>query len=183
MTTMTRNAAEAPATERQVNFIYSLLNDREYPEQSRQNLTAALSNGEVSKGKASETIEWLLKQPKKAAATSAPKTTSGALPDVPAGRYAVEEDGVLKFWRVDRPEQGRWAGYTFLKIQASDDWYPVRDRARVAKIVGEIANDPQAASARYGHEIGACGICGRTLTDPESIERGIGPVCAGKLGW
>lgn len=27
---------------------------------------------------------------------------------------------------------------------------------------------------------GACGRCGRQLTDPESIERGLGPVCAEK---
>jgi hypothetical protein len=31
------------------------------------------------------------------------------------------------------------------------------------------------------HE-GKCGRCGRTLTVPESIERGIGPECASKLG-
>lgn len=31
------------------------------------------------------------------------------------------------------------------------------------------------------HE-GRCGRCGRTLTVPESIERGIGPECAGKIG-
>jgi hypothetical protein len=27
-----------------------------------------------------------------------------------------------------------------------------------------------------------CRICGRRLTDAESVERGIGPVCAGRLG-
>lgn len=26
-----------------------------------------------------------------------------------------------------------------------------------------------------------CNLCGERLTDPESIKRGIGPVCAGKL--
>jgi hypothetical protein len=31
------------------------------------------------------------------------------------------------------------------------------------------------------HE-GKCGRCGRKLTVPESIDRGIGPECAGKLG-
>jgi hypothetical protein len=32
-----------------------------------------------------------------------------------------------------------------------------------------------------GHLYGRCMICGRTLTNEESIEAGIGPVCAGKL--
>lgn len=31
------------------------------------------------------------------------------------------------------------------------------------------------------HHKGACGRCGRSLTTPESVERGIGPECAGKL--
>lgn len=36
-------------------------------------------------------------------------------------------------------------------------------------------------AARMGDESGICALCGRELTDPVSIERGIGPVCAGKL--
>jgi hypothetical protein len=32
------------------------------------------------------------------------------------------------------------------------------------------------------HHNGHCGKCGRTLTVPESIERGIGPECATKMG-
>lgn len=32
-----------------------------------------------------------------------------------------------------------------------------------------------------GTRLGVCVVCGRTLTDPDSVERGIGPVCAGKL--
>ena len=31
------------------------------------------------------------------------------------------------------------------------------------------------------HHEGRCGRCGRTLTVPESIERGIGPECASKM--
>ena len=34
---------------------------------------------------------------------------------------------------------------------------------------------------RFYHE-GRCCVCGRELTDPESIAAGIGPVCAGKVG-
>lgn len=36
------------------------------------------------------------------------------------------------------------------------------------------------AGYKLQHE-GTCGKCGRPLTNPESIETGIGPVCAGKL--
>lgn len=36
-------------------------------------------------------------------------------------------------------------------------------------------------TAQFYHE-GQCCVCGRTLTVPESIERGIGPECASKEG-
>lgn len=36
---------------------------------------------------------------------------------------------------------------------------------------------------RFAKGSGICFVCGRTLTTPESIEAGIGPVCAAKGGW
>lgn len=38
-------------------------------------------------------------------------------------------------------------------------------------------------AVKFGKLYGVCCICGRTLTNEESIEAGIGPVCAGKAGW
>jgi hypothetical protein len=35
----------------------------------------------------------------------------------------------------------------------------------------------------YGKRTGACSCCGRELTNGESIDRGIGPICAEKYGW
>jgi len=45
------------------------------------------------------------------------------------------------------------------------------------------ANDPLTAAIQYGKVSGSCSCCGRELTDPQSIERGIGPICATKFGW
>lgn len=36
------------------------------------------------------------------------------------------------------------------------------------------------AIVRYGHELELCGVCGRHLTDKESRQRGIGPICASR---
>jgi hypothetical protein len=45
----------------------------------------------------------------------------------------------------------------------------------------QVSSGRLPASVKVWHE-GRCGRCGRTLTVPESIECGIGPECASKLG-
>jgi len=51
-----------------------------------------------------------------------------------------------------------------------------------AEVVRLAANAAEEAVA-YGKETMHCACCGLTLTDPVSIERGIGPICAGKYGF
>lgn len=53
----------------------------------------------------------------------------------------------------------------------------------VKEVILQASNDPLTAAIRYGKVSGECSCCGRELTDPQSIERGIGPICADKFGW
>lgn len=103
--------------------------------------------------------------------------------DVPAGRYAIDTSTGLAFYRVDRPTEGKWAGRTFVSVQAGPNLFPVRDVGARLGILATIAKDPAAASMRYGRELGHCGVCGLELTNEESRARGIGPICAGKMSW
>jgi Family of unknown function (DUF6011) len=171
---------EQRATERQQAYMLDLL------EQKELKLTAGITLEQLkedvpklSKSQASKWIDRLVKLPRKQK-ESKPAIQS----DVPAGRYAVTgDDGTTDFYRVDRPTEGRWAGYTFVKLQLSDEFHRVPFKNTQA-ILDKIAEaGPEAASKRYGLELGACGVCGRTLTNPESIERGIGPVCARRMDW
>lgn len=45
-----------------------------------------------------------------------------------------------------------------------------------------ILYDPQGEAIKHGKGSGECAVCARELTEPTSIERGIGPVCAKRLG-
>lgn len=131
---------------------------------------------------ASKAIDLLKEGLASERAKQAPKA-KGSGPAVPNGRYAVEEDGVLKFFKVNTPEEGRWEGFTFVDIIASDTPYPIKNRERRKAILATIAEDAQAAMLRYGVELGHCGHCGRPLTNEESRALGIGPVCRSKMGW
>jgi hypothetical protein len=104
---------------------------------------------------------------------------------IPEGRYAAILPGEdhLRFFKFDKPQTGKWAGYTFVKEQAGDTDHSVRSASRRLIIAGAIAEDPMEAMLTYGREIGRCGHCGRTLTDEDSRAAGIGPVCRRKLSF
>lgn len=55
------------------------------------------------------------------------------------------------------------------------------DENKVRSLIEELNADPLAAAMKYGKLSGRCCSCGRDLTDPASIEAGIGPVCAQKF--
>lgn len=97
-------------------------------------------------------------------------------------RFALDLNGTLHFFEASVPTKGKWEGSIFLSEQASDDFYRVRGWDRELAILTALGADVVAAVERYGREITVCGICGRTLTDEESRARGIGPVCADKIG-
>lgn len=103
-------------------------------------------------------------------------------PDVPAGYYALVNgnDGKTYFFKVDRPTEGKWAGYTFLRRISGENELKV-GRTEQTQILAAIARNPLEAAKRYGHETGTCGICHRRLTDAASVAAGIGPVCAKKF--
>lgn len=52
----------------------------------------------------------------------------------------------------------------------------------VKAVLLEAASDPLTAAIRYGKETGSCSCCGRDLTNAQSIELGIGPICREKFG-
>jgi hypothetical protein len=76
--------------------------------------------------------------------------------------------------------QGEYMG----KITPSGDFFASRDcpsdmRAKIAATM----TDPLAAAVAFGRRTGQCSCCGRELTNSESIDRGIGPICAEKFGF
>lgn len=68
---------------------------------------------------------------------------------------------------------GRVAGGKFLRMDCCSQ--------ETADKVAALIADPMAAIKATGQEVGSCAICGLELTDPESLERGVGPICAERL--
>ena len=82
------------------------------------------------------------------------------------------------------------AGEVFkIKISGAGRWYAMAAKASGGwdyvgrKTDGDLTPLTEEAAAAFGKLTGTCCVCMRTLTNEESIERGIGPVCLVKAGW
>jgi hypothetical protein len=63
-------------------------------------------------------------------------------------------------------------------------FHPSRDCTREDEAdILEVAANPAAAARAYGQRTGNCCACGRLLTAEESINKMIGPICAGRYGF
>lgn len=164
------------ATEKQVKFINDLADKREMASEVKDRLLAKLPDFDSKT--ASKTIEWLLKQPAK------PQSKSNWI--VPAtigdGRYAIVVNNEWRFFRIVTRDNGK--RYVQKVLGSPGDFRYVRvSAAEWHMAVNGIATDPALWLMAFGQQVGACGMCGSPLTDPESIRLGIGPVCRGKMDY
>jgi hypothetical protein len=96
--------------------------------------------------------------------------------------HPVSEIGVYKhegdFYRV---REGR-SGYLYAELIVVDPSGVSFEYSKgtIRKLYAEDRITLTEA-AEFGRCFGACCVCGRTLTNPDSIEAGIGPICAGRL--
>lgn len=95
------------------------------------------------------------------------------------------------------PAHGKNPGAIYVKTRRSDDgegvylgkifgglFTPGRDcTPDMQQNLLQVCEDPLGAVIRYGRLTGRCGICARKLETKESVERGIGPICAEKFGF
>lgn len=176
--------AERMSTPGQHKFIVDLLNVRDLSAEQRPRYAARLRElaanwdtalAPLTFAQASALIDTLKALPCRKVATAV---------DVPAGRYAyVNDEGRTVFVKVDRPTEGQWAGRTFVKLQLSNSYERMPSQFQAAALRAIAGQGVKECALRYGHELGKCGVCGRSLTNEASREAGIGPTCAAGSGW
>lgn len=109
-----------------------------------------------------------------------PKVHVGAL------RFSMAQDDSKNPGYLYIKFEGEYAG----KISPTGEFAPARptlindvDSMKANQLIVTVARDPLAAAVAHGHATGNCAICSKHLSDPESVTRGIGPVCAKRFGW
>ena len=88
------------------------------------------------------------------------------------------------------PDNGANAGALYVKVDGEyagkvkeGKWFGIRTAPEgIINKLQEIAANPLESAVAYGRKTGNCACCGRELTRHDSIERGIGPICAERFG-
>lgn len=159
-----------PATPGQEDFVRFLINDRVMEQHLVAKATKMLNRG-LTFQEAGRIIDYTKPLPRKGHAAHKPA--------VGEGMYQMNG----QIYRVQVAVHG--SGYLYAKVLVPPTRTGGKPHFRRApsalyKLRPEHRMTPEQA-AEFGALYGFCVVCGRTLTDEDSISRGIGPVCAGKV--
>lgn len=160
--------ATAPITEKQAAFITRLRAERALPQTDTSGL---------SKAAASRLIDSLLATPRQAPAAPA------AEPKDAAPGYYVTADDTLYVVVENKAHTHTYAKRLVITQGPARSTARWEYEAGAGRALAASDHEPLSVekAASLGHLHGFCVICCRPLTDPESVTRGIGPVCASRL--
>jgi len=140
----------------------------------------------MSMKKASELIDWYLKQPDKPKEEllMMAQNLDEPLGKLPPGRYALPkagtklEDNELRFYHCWE-SRDKQAKRLYILFGPYGSQMPFKAQMDVANMI--IKAGIRECAIRYGMEIGSCSNCGRRLTNRISRELGIGPICGSRM--
>lgn len=184
--TMTVSRPLDPASPAQVNFILSLLDQRDLPEADADRLRDRIMSGNLTKGLASESIGFLKAQPYKVV----PEGTMGS------AAQPVTEPGIYEHpdGRIFKVQRSKTSGHLYAKVMSLTVGEAKRLTASGAVVNFDYEYAPGAfrvIDARHritgarAEELAViftkCFICNRGLKAASSVKAGIGPVCIKKV--
>lgn len=174
------------ASQAQIQFINSLKEQRDLSnEQTAKTLELGRrlwAVGEFDKTAASAVIDALkaapraksLPDPSKPGVTHTMRRNDATVPE---GMHRL--DGVV--YKVQRAVHGSGRPYAKALAQDEHGGFSFEYAAGVVKRLSEDTLMTLDQAKQFGALYGTCCACGRVLTNEESIEAGIGPICAGRF--
>lgn len=162
-----------PASERQVEYLRFLLEQRVWP--TYLPMTCEDAAQRVMEG----TLDGLTASNLIDALKSAPTVATNRTQALEVGMYRTA-DGTI--YRV---HESRETGRKYAKRMVWDMLTESKprfdyDRGAIYTLTADDRMTTEQARA-WGVETGVCCVCGAFLTDSRSVARGIGPICEGKV--
>lgn len=172
---------EPLATEKQIAFVKSLLDQKVVKDETRATMEAATAPenpNKVSKKQASNWIEWLLAQPK----VEKPKSS---YIDPPEGMHVVPSVGGAAdaIFKVYKTRNGHIVAAQLVKVGSTGEWGFDYQGKRGLSGLSEATRMPADEAKKFGKTYGICVRCAKSLSDERSIFAGYGKWCADAEGW
>lgn len=164
-----------PATEKQVGFLNSLMADRVMDDEHRHWLLCQIESNSLSSLQASQEIDALLKRPK-IAKVSEKHVAKSEWVEAVEDAYYKDSEGT--FYQAKRSKAGHLYAMTLVPHGKKFKWVYAPGAMKNFQNWKPVSAEDAAA---FGKAWGHCMVCARLLTNPDSIEAGIGPICAGKF--
>lgn len=161
-------ATAKPASPKQIAFAHKLLAEKDIAANDRQTIEVQLA--EATTKTASSLIDLLMAQPSKPLADS-----EKAKP----GYYVREADGSREFIVVVE-NKAKTSTYAKRLTQYGTKW-TWEYAPGVGRTLAGLEPLTVTEAAKFGHLHGVCLVCAKELTNPKSVQAGIGPVCAKRL--
>lgn len=158
-------------SDKQINFISKLARERVVPE---ADAAAAAAPDLLSKYDASALITRLLAAPKRTV------VARGYQKPLEVGMYHTDTGEILRVYK------GQQSGQNLVKrvvLNGESYEYQYVGSARTVaggrSVLGAVKWERMTLeeAQNWGRMTSHCIVCGRRLDDPESVDRGIGPVC------
>jgi hypothetical protein len=159
---------DAEATQRQIDFINRLKVERDVPTEMLEDNRRLWREGKFDAAAASKFIDALI-----------------TLPTV--SNLSRKNDHLMGVHNVDgriiKVQRSRETGRLYtkeLRQELSGKWSFAIMPAGLKLVSGDTKISLDEAK-KFGTRTGTCCICGRLLTDENSVAAGIGPICASRL--
>ena len=134
-----------------------------------------LANNVLSKRQASELIKTLIRTSEMNFGVPATRTLFVPRVEAPLGIYL--QDDKIYCVRKARQSERVYAFQLIITEGENPRWDYVAGKVFDLKVENMISVE---VAQQYGRQTGICCICGRFLTDDQSVTKGIGPVCERK---
>lgn len=157
-------ATITPATDKQIAFLNRLAGERDFDIAAIHAIVADANAGTASRKSVSTAIDILLSKPHK--------------PVVHEDGDSIGEGYYFVNGLIYKVVASKSSGNLYAKVFSEHGYEYAPGAMRLIPTATRLTLE-QAAEA--GVRTGRCVICAKELTDPESVERGIGPVCAARI--
>ena len=166
---------------KQLNYIRDLLDKKQIDAEAADGIRQQIAEGKVDGPRASRYLDKLIALPKRqreVLGQTAAGRSGADRKELPVGMYRTDSGQIIRVYL------GQKSGVNLVKVYDEETHtyeYAGSATGKAYHLCAEATKMTLAEAKEFGKMSGHCCVCARRLDVPESVEAGIGPVCASRF--